>query len=578
MNLIDENEEKEQAESKQKLIKIIVFSIIFLVFVVVALLVFSNIKNKNTLKLKLNGKNQTISSGLILMSDNSKNVYIEDNHIYLSVRKLKELLGDVELYNDEYKNKGEDSTKCHVKVGNEYTSFISNSQEIYKAVIYEEPIDEQTDKDKTKSTSTNNKDKTELVTEYEYFTVEKPVKYVNGEIYASDDAIALGFNILLSYDQNNKTVNIYTLNSLETAANEKITTNTGVIGDDCNYSNKKLLKYGLMLVKNSDGNLGIANYQTNKEIMTCSYSNLRFIESTKTVVVTSADTGLQGVYKLDLENQSAATKIKPIYQTIRQIDEDLELYVVKTNNKYGIIKISGDKVDTVLQPEYEQIGLDDIYENMDNKYIIKGNKKYIPVKIDEKWGIVTADGSRAINTQYNGIGCTSGNAGNPVIILQSLVNGADVFVCQKMKDPDPNDTKSQGTKYYKLVNAESQQEIGYDASEIYSKYEEGDDGDNKTVYYMKLDVNGTLIRDIDIYQTFGKKSQKITNQQDIEKNIDTNTTNSNTNNNTNTTNNNQSTNTTSNNQTNITTNNNTSNSTSVNVSNNSVSIVKNNVN
>ena len=65
------------------------------------------------------------------MSDNSKNVYIEDNHIYLSVRKLKELLGDVELYNDEYKNKGEDSTKCHVQVGNEYTSFISNSPVIW---------------------------------------------------------------------------------------------------------------------------------------------------------------------------------------------------------------------------------------------------------------------------------------------------------------------------------------------------------------------------------------------------------------------------------------------------------------
>ena len=259
--------------------------------------------------------------------------------MYFSVRKLKELFGDVELYNDEYKNKGEDSTKCHVKIGNEYTSFMSNSQEIYKAVVYEDKSDKTSDSNKGKE------NEVELITEYEYFTVEKPVKNVNGEIYASDDAIELGFNVIINYDKKNNKISIYTLNSLETSANEKVTTNTPVIGEECNYSNKKLLKYGLILVKNSDGNYGIADYRTNKEIMTCNYSNIRFSESTKTAIVTLAKDNLQGIYKLDLENQSATAKVKPIYQSIRQVDEALELYVVKTNNKYGIIKISGDKVD-----------------------------------------------------------------------------------------------------------------------------------------------------------------------------------------------------------------------------------------
>lgn len=512
MNLIDENEEKEQAQSKQKMFKIIIFAIAFLILIVIALIVFSSLKNKNTLKLKIDGKNQTISSGLILMTNNSKDMYIEDNHIYFSVRKLKELLGDVELYNDEYKNKGEDSTKCHIKVGNEYTSFISNSQEIYKAVIYEEASDN--------SGSNKGKETSELITEYEYFSVEKPVRNVDGEIYASDDAIELGFNILIDYDEKNKTINIYTLNALETEANKRITTNTAVIGDDCNYSNKKLLKYGLILVKNSDGNYGIANYQTNKEIMSCKYSNIRFSESTKTVVVTLADNNLQGIYKLDLESQSAPEKIKPIYQSIRQIDEDLELYVVKSNNKYGVIKISGDKVDIVLQSEYQQIGLDDIYENMDNKYIIKGNKKYIPVKIDDKWGVVTTDGTRAINTQYQGIGCTLGDAGSPVIILPDLVDGADAIVCEKIINLDPNDQNNQGTRSYVMVNTETRNEFGYEASEIYSKYEESENGENKTVYYMKLEINGlTTVRNIDIYQIFGKKSKVITSQDEIEDNV-----------------------------------------------------------
>lgn len=517
MNLIDEDEEKEQAENKQKFVKIIIISIAFLIFIVIALLVFSSIKSKNTLKLKIDGKSQTVSSGLVLMADNSKNVYVEDNHIYISIRKLKELLGNVELYNDEYKNKGEDSTKCHIKVGNEYTSYISNSQDIYKAVVYEEKADESTELNKTKS---NTKDEmtTELITEYEYFSVDKPVKNVNGELYASDDAIALGFNIILNYDQKNRMINIYTLNALEVEANKKITTNTAVIGDDCNYSNKKLLKYGFILVKNSDGNYGIADYQENKEIITCNYSNIRFSEATKTFIVTTAETGLQGVYKLDLEDRSVSTKIKPIYQSIKQIDEALELYCVKINNKYGIIKISGDRVETVLQAEYEQIGLNNIYGNMDNKYIIKGNKKYIPVKIDNKWGVITTDGTRVINTQYQEIGCTLGEAGDPVIILPKLIYGADAFVCQKITAVDPSNQKSQGTKYYKLVNAENKEEIGYDASEIYSKYEEDENGENKTNYYMKLDINDVTIR-IDIYQTFGKKTQEITTQEDLDKNV-----------------------------------------------------------
>ena len=155
---------------------------------------------------------------------------------------------------------------------------------------------------------------------------------------------------------------------------------------------------------------------------------------------------------------------------------------------------------------------------MDNKYIIKGNKKYIPVKIDNRWGVITTDGTRVINTQYQEIGCTLGEAGDPVIILPKLIYGADAFVCQKITTVDPSDQKSQGTKYYKLVNAENKEEIGYDASEIYSKYEEDENGENKTNYYMKLDINDVTIR-IDIYQTFGKKTQEITTQEDLDKNV-----------------------------------------------------------
>ena len=114
MNLIDENEEKEQAESKKKTLKIILISIAVLVVLAIVIIIFSVVKNNNTLKLQVNDSSVNLQSGLVLMSD-SKNVLIENDQIYLSVRKLVSTLGG-EYYNDEYKNKGEDTTKCQMNI------------------------------------------------------------------------------------------------------------------------------------------------------------------------------------------------------------------------------------------------------------------------------------------------------------------------------------------------------------------------------------------------------------------------------------------------------------------------------
>ena len=38
----------------------------------------------------------------------------------------------VSYFNDEYRGKGEDVTKCHIKTENEYTSYVAGSSAIYK--------------------------------------------------------------------------------------------------------------------------------------------------------------------------------------------------------------------------------------------------------------------------------------------------------------------------------------------------------------------------------------------------------------------------------------------------------------
>ena len=180
MNLIDENEEKEQAENQKKLLKIILIIIAALVVIAIILITFSSIKNNNTLKLQVNNKSTSVPEGLVLMND-SKNVVIENNQIYISVRKLVSVLGgDIEYYNDEYKNKGEDTTKCYIKTSNEYTSFISNSSQIYKAIILDESqTDTNTSNNQITTTTKKSNDDSQKVTEYEYFNIENGVSILD---------------------------------------------------------------------------------------------------------------------------------------------------------------------------------------------------------------------------------------------------------------------------------------------------------------------------------------------------------------------------------------------------------------
>ena len=310
----------------------------------------------------------------------------------------------------------------------------------------------------------------------------------------------------MNYNEKNKTITIYTLDALEAIAANKV--KLAVIGDDCAYYNKKLLKYGLVLIKNSEGDYGITNYndyQEGNNIISCLYSDIRFCVSSSSVIVTRSEDKKQGIFKLDLVNkQKAEEKIKAQYQLIKQLDEDMDLYMVKQDERYGIIKLAGDDITTILKTEYQQIGIDgDLYPDMDNKYVING--KYIPIKIDGKWGIVTTEGKILINPQYAGIGCNLGKigSGDPVIVLPKLIGNTDAIVFLT--------TSQENTSLYSIINVQTGVRIGgHEASEIYSRY---DNGQRK--YYMKItDSTGNVIGNINIYNVYGVKAKEVTNADD----------------------------------------------------------------
>lgn len=212
MNLIDENVEKESEEKQRKITRIIIIAIIFLVSLVIIILLVSVIKKKNTLKFSIDNDSKEFKSEMFLMQD-SKTLYTADNgQIYISVRDLANALS-VDFYNDEYKGKGEDKSKCYIRTGNEYTSFLSNSSEIYKV------RDNKANNSELVKNNNASKNKGENVItpndyEYEYFLINDGVRYVNDKIYASQEAIELGFNVNVIYNPKEKIVKIYTLDGL----------------------------------------------------------------------------------------------------------------------------------------------------------------------------------------------------------------------------------------------------------------------------------------------------------------------------------------------------------------------------
>lgn len=309
MNLIDENVEKESEEKQKKISKLIIIVIAVLIALALIIVIYSVIKKKNTLTLSIDSSDVSFSSDLFLM-DGSKMYTTEDGQIYISVKKLASILQNVGYYNDEYKVKGEDTTKCHIKTENEYTSYISDSNEIYKVIDNKEIIQARLEENKKNPNNSNNnnndgtynEDINEL--EYEYFTIPDGVKYVNNDIYAKSDAIELGFNVNISYDAKNKAVSMHTIDSLQGIAKNIV---PDVATDETiSYNNKKLLKYGYVLVKKGVDEYGIVNYLNYKPgdyALSCKYSNIKFIENLGCLIVKTSDDGDVGLLRIDLERR-----------------------------------------------------------------------------------------------------------------------------------------------------------------------------------------------------------------------------------------------------------------------------------
>lgn len=480
MTLIDENDVIYEQKKKRKLIKVLTIAIVVLVIFCVVLLVFRGVSRNYAFKCIIDGEQKTEVNNDILLKDEKGNVINENGNVYISIRKLANTLGN-QFYNSEYKVKGEDKTKCQVKTENIYTSYIAGSNKIYKAIIEER--NEETEKKKNNG-NTNNKNNEDVnneneeeqyeeiagltKVEFEYYTVTDNVRYENEELYASLEAIKLGFDISITYNQKNNTLTIDTLDYLEKFAKGK--RNDVVDSSKYSYRNKRLLKYGMTIVEDSDGNLGVGSYTESKKIgsfvASCKYSALEFNEGTKVLSSVTSSDEKKGILYINTDSQEVEKNITLPYAEIHEATNNFDYFVVKTTEgKYGIVNSEGL---VIIPTMFEKIGIkEEKYSDVTGKYIL--NDKYVPVKLNGKWGLYSIEGVKLIEPQYEDVGCSLAQSGDSTVIIPDLKDGKTgiVFLYNKEKS------------FYGLYNADNGEKMAISLTEVYKKIENDEEN-----YYM----------------------------------------------------------------------------------------------
>ena len=453
----DEIEEKKMKINRLK--KIIIVSIIILSFLA-ALLVALIIYKKD------NPSYITTYIDKVEVSDFDKIIDIQtdengETKFYIPIRQFSSYLNAVnkdfeyEDFDGEFDIKTENTDSCHIlREGQEVTVYTKGSKTIYK-----------------KNLQTKN-------SEYEEYTIDKDIFMNNDMLYASQDGIEKGYNVAISYNQKKKIINIYTLDYLTKQQSQILKNkpfgNYGVFDYEIdNLNNNKSLFEDVLIVKaSSNGKYGLLSGDYKNLILEPKYDEINYIPDSKTFSVESNG-------KVGLFDKFGTRKIALEYDSITSMGKNSNLYVVKTNNQYGVVNANKNESDkTIIYPEYDQIGIDITdfsYNGVKNGYILLD--ELIPVKQGNLWALYDKNGKQVSNGfKYTDIGCTRIKTGNNIYSVVQIPEAKVLIVCDQSK------------KYGFMDLNGNDNIVAFVLDRIYIKTSEGKDS-----YWMSIISNGEEI-------------------------------------------------------------------------------------
>ena len=390
----DEIEEKKLKTNRLK--KIIVVSIIILSVLAIILVALIIYKEENPTYITTYIDNVKISNFdqiVDMQKDEKGNI-----QFYIPIRKFAECLNAANpkfQYRDfkgEYGIKTEDINSCHIiRTGQEITVYNKGSKTIYK-----------------KNLQTDSK-------EYEEYTIDRDIFMNNGILYASKEGIEKGYNVAISYNEKKKTFKIKTLDyiakqQVDTLKKEKHG-NYGVLEYQDNVlNNNKSLFENVLIVKSDNGQYGLLSGNHKTLILEPKYDKISYIPDSKTFSVESNG-------KMGLFDKDGKQKIGLIYDSIVSMGKNSNLYIVKSNNQYGVVDANKSESDnTIIYPQYDQIGIEIgsfAYNGVKNGFIILD--ELIPVKQGKLWALYNKEGKQISDGfKYTNIGCSRVKSGNNI--------------------------------------------------------------------------------------------------------------------------------------------------------------------
>ncbi len=388
MNLIDESFEPKKIDNSKKMAKIILIMMVILVIAIIAIFGAIVYIQDSTLKLYINGAtNEKVKEMMVIEPDGK---------IYFPIREIATYLG-YESYSGEYTDKSEEASKCYIQCEDEIANFALNSNKIYKLSI------------------SNNE------SNYDYFYASKPVKAINGKLYATTDAIEEAFNVSFTYDSDKKRAYIYTMPFLIDTYTTKVL-DYGYESISEEFVNKKtVLNNMLVVTKNQDKAYAVIDVKGNT-IIEPKYDYIEYLPNSGDFLVKSNN-------KVGIISAKRETKVQILYDSLDLIDKDTGLYLAKRDNKYGVIDSKGN---IKIYIEYDQIGIDSSkFEKNDikNKYLLDNGM--IPARKDKMWGAFDKNGKTVLEFEYDSFGYIASNNKDAIDLL--MIPDYNVMVACKNK-------------------------------------------------------------------------------------------------------------------------------------------------
>lgn len=390
MNLEESDSFKERLEKNSRQKRGVVVTMIFCAFAIVILAIMIGvIKKQDAITMKVFVDKKQISI--------PENFYIEleGGEKYVNLAAMAQVIGGYKYNKGEYETYNETEESCYLQNDFEVLSVTAESPKYSKYVNLREGA--QLGSEEIEIT-------TQLEENYrEDFVLEKPVKLIEGVLFASIDNIEDMFNISIDWE-NPYRLRIYSLDYIVANTLASLSKNQNTYTNvSFEYENLRAMRDSYAIVGISEDLWGVISTANGTEVIGTRYKNIQYVQNVKEFFVTSNKDYMgiansTGKLIVALDNE---------YDKIELLDAEQRLYKVEKESQYGVINSYGD---IIVHIENDEIGVDSTLYNIEdvkakiiNEDLLLG--KYIPAKKKnadgtEGMGLYNLNGELVLSKTY----------------------------------------------------------------------------------------------------------------------------------------------------------------------------------